>query len=378
MGASARILLSCGEVSGDLYLARVARALRERRPDLQLVGVCGPAGRAAGVESYADMESLRVMGFAEVVRHLPRLRRLGDQVVKRALQERVDVFVPVDYPGWHMGVARRLREAGVTVVDFIPPKTWSWGSWRLRSLRRAVDRCAVIFPFEVEHYRTAGVDATFVGHPLLDLHAQALALPPVRDRGLLLVPGSRRQELQRLATPMVETVRRLRAKGCTPDVTVSRAPGVEDAWLAPFFAGIENLSVEEGPLFEALLRHRAAVVCSGTASLEAALAAVPHVIVYRTSGPTYAIARRLARVEHIGMANIVLGERAFPEFLQGECRASTIAPAVQELFPEEGPALRRQAEASRRLREALGGGGAFARVADLILDALSVREEMSR
>ena len=368
--AAPSVFLSAGEASGDLYLAAVARSLRARRPDLRLVGVVGPHGREAGVEPWARTEDLQVMGFGEVLRHVPRLLRLAGALERRAVAEGVSLFLPVDYPGFHVRLAKKMRRRGIPVLDFIPPKTWSWGRWRRGALRDSVDRCAVIFPFEVDHYAEAGIDATFVGHPLVDTHADRLAAPDAERSGLLLAPGSRRQELARLVPELAGAVGRLRAASDRPfGVRVSRAPGVDPGWLEPLVRlGVE---IVEGVLFDELRRSEAAVVCSGTATVEAALTGTPHVIVYRTSSLSYAIARRLATVEHIGMANIVLGRRAFPELLQGDAHAAGIAEAIRAPFLDrDDSVLGAQAAAARELRVRLGEPGCFDRVASLALECL--------
>jgi len=358
------VLLAAGETSGDLYLAHVARALRALHPEIRLVGIAGPQGRAAGVEAWARQEDLAVMGFTEVVRHLPRLFRLADTLERRAQEEGVDLFLPIDYPGFNVRLGARLRRHGIRVLDFIPPKTWSWGSWRSKRLRNSVDRCAVIFPFEVDHYGAFGVDAEFVGHPLVDAHAAALSQPEIPREGLLIAPGSRRQELARLMPVLAEGVRRLRdALGEPFEVRVSKAPGVDPQWLDALVS--DGARLVEGELFTELRRSRFALVCSGTATVEAALSRTPHVIVYRTGGLSYAIARRLAHVEHIGMANIVLGRRAFPELLQSDLSASAIAREAADPFLEGSEARECQLSACDALTTALGEPGCFRRVAEL-------------
>lgn len=367
--AERTVLLSCGEASGDVYLARVARSLRERHPEWRLVGVVGEQGRAAGVEPWGDLSELTVMGFAEVLAHLPRLRNLARRLVDRARAEGVDLFLPVDYPGFHVHVGKRMRRHGVPVLDFIPPKTWSWGRWRLRGLRRAVDRAAVIFPFEEEHYRTAGIDVRFVGHPLAEIHAAAMEDAPERDDSVLLVPGSRPQEIQRLTPVLVEAFDRWEGRSRAGRVRISRAPTVPVEALRAMRDGIEGAEIVDLPLFAQLQRCRWAVVCSGTATVEAALAGVPHCIVYRTGRISYGIARWLATVEHIGMANIVLGRRAFPELVQDDCRPDRLRPLFERL--DSDSELRAgQAEASRELRAALGGPGVFDAVAELATEML--------
>jgi lipid-A-disaccharide synthase len=357
--------LSCGEASGERYAVALAVALRRRRPDLRLVGIGSESLRAAGVELWASSDELAMMGFTEVLRHLPRLWSLRREIVRRATADGVDLFLPIDFPGFHVSLARKLRERGVRVLDFIPPKTWSWGSWRLRSLRASVDRCAVIFPFEEAHYRSAGIDAHFVGHPLLESVGETSV---ERQPSLLLVPGSRRQEL-RLLAPVMGAVAAQYAARHGGMVRVSRAPGVHLEWLRPILNACPQVEIETGPLTPALRRAGLALVTSGTATLEAALSGTPHLILYRTSPLSYWLARRLARVEHIGMANIVLGRRAYPEFLQGQCTQPNVATALDALC-RDPKARARQAEASRELSGRLGGPGAIERVSDLALAML--------
>ncbi len=361
--AERTILLSCGEASGDLYLSLIAEALRRRRPEWRLVGVVGPRSREVGVEAWGDIADLSVMGFGEVFLQLPRIWSFGRALVRRARAEAVDLFLPVDYPGFHLQVASRLRKSGIPVLDFIPPKTWSWGAWRLRSLRKAVDHCAVIFPFEEAHYRRAGLRADFVGHPLLQLHAARLEESSGRSRsGLLLVPGSRSQEIRTLTPVLLEAVARWREAGGEGPVRISRAPTLTAEELRPLREGIPRAEIAEEALFEEAMQAELAVVCSGTATMEAALAGCPHLIVYRTGRVSYAVARRLVTVPYIGMANIVLDRPAFPEFVQAECDAERIAQALLELG-KESAARAKQVEAGQELCRRLRGPGCFETVA---------------
>jgi lipid-A-disaccharide synthase len=360
-------------VSGDVYAAEIARALHHLDPQLRIVGIVGERGKDAGVEAWASIEQLSVMGFGEVLRHLPRLRSLARGLARRASEDGVCLFLPIDYPGFHMELARHMCSLDIPTLDFIPPKTWSWGAWRARRLRRYVEHCAVIFPFEAEHYRSRGIDSTFVGHPLVDVHADRLDASRRSREGLLIASGSREQELRRLGAPLGEALATLRRTGVEIPLRLSRAPGVESRWLEPIVDRCPEVEIIEGRLFEHLQAATAAIVCSGTATVEAALARTPHLIVYRTSALSYLIARSLITVAHIGMANIVLGRRVFPEFVQNDLRGGSLASAVRPLLIDEGEARNRQLAACDELRRRLGAPGCFQRVAELALSLLAQR-----
>ncbi len=351
-----KILISSGEISGEAYAVEVARSLRRLRPEWELTGIGGPRLAREVKEVWAGLDELSVMGFAEVLRHLPRLARLRAKLARRILEEGVDLLLAVDYPGFHLGMAGRVRRGGVRVLHYIPPKTWSWGAWRNRALRRNVDRCAVIFPFEEKYYRERGIEARFVGHPLLDRHRAALSAPAPPREGLLLAPGSRPQEVKRIAPVLKRAAVELMESGTVERVRISRAPSIDPDLLWSSFASVPAVEVVEGPLFDHLRRARAAVVCSGTASVETALSRTPHVIVYRTSWPTYLTARALATVDSIGMANIVLGRRAFPEFVQGGLRHPALVESLRPLLDEGSGERRSQEAAFGELAQRLGSG----------------------
>ncbi len=365
------VLISCGEPSGENYASDLARQLKIERPELWLVGVGGSRLQEQVGEIWAGLEELSVMGFAEVIRHLPRLRRLREKIAERAREEGIKLLVAVDYPGFHLSLAGAMKKRGIKTLHYIPPKTWSWGAWRNRALRASVHRCAVIFPFEEGYYRQRGIDATFVGHPLLDQHAAVLHRGKTRREGLLLVPGSRPQEIRRIGPSMAEAARRLRAEGAVDRVRVSRAPGLPVELLAEMAQLCPSLEIVEGPLIEHLISAEVAIVCSGTASVETALSRTPHAIVYRTSRLTYAVARQLATVEAIGMSNIVLGRTAFPEFLQKELHPESLVAAMRKLLDPHSAERLRQERAFDELFRCLGKGeGAARNVARMALQML--------
>lgn len=359
------VLVIAGEASGDLHAAGLARALTRLRPDLHLAGMGGRNMRAAGVELLEDAEQMAVMGFVEVLRKIPHHWAMLRQLERRLAGGNVGLLVTIDYPGFNMKVAAAARRHGVPVLYYITPQVWAWGANRLPTLARLISKAAVILPFEEPLLRQHGIDATFVGHPLLD-RAQALptkaearrALGIAGDaRVLALFPGSRAQEIHRHLDDFVATARLLEARHPGLEVVVSVAPTVQlDAARCPY-RQVPDAS------FPVLRAADAALCKSGTTTLEAAVAGCPLVVAYRTSGWTYAIARRAVKIPYIGLVNVVAGREVAREFVQEALVPSDVADALGALLPEDGAARAEQLEALGAVRDALGTPGASERVA---------------
>ena len=360
------ILMLAGEPSGDLHGAALARSLREKWPSARLLGLGGERMAAAGVECMAGLDQLAVMGFAEVVRHLGFFRRLMRRVRDAMYRYAVDLVIPIDYPGFNLRVARYARAAGIRVLYYIAPQVWAWRPSRARRLASDTDHVAVILPFEVEFLRQAGARVTFVGHPLLELEHSVPArtdycrmhgLDPERPL-LALFPGSRRQELDRHLELFAAAAHRLaRARpGLQP--VVARTPGLP----LDVYREVAATVVDDGT---SLLHHaRAALVKSGTSTVEAALASVPFATAYRTHPLTFALARRLVRVDHIAMANLIAGRRVVPELVQHEATPARLVRALLPLLDDTGE-RRAMVAGLGQVRRALGSAGAARRVAGI-------------
>ncbi|CAN5289178.1 lipid-A-disaccharide synthase [soil metagenome] len=360
------VLIVTGETSGDLHASLFASALRKLRPDLHLTGVGGQGMEAAGVSLFVKQDTSGVMGFVEVLRHVPRHARILSRIKQRLDSGRVSLVVLVDYPGFNIRVAAAAAARNVPVLYYITPQVWAWGASRLPKLAQIVPRAAVIPPFEEQLLRGYGIDARFVGHPLLD---RVEHLPQMRDarrqlglddhRPVLAVfPGSRAQEVGRHAAPFTETAQLLERRHPGLQVVVSTAQG-----LAQEVSQIPYRQVHGSSL--ALFRAADAALCkSGTTTLEAAIAGCPLIVAYRAGTLSYMLARRLVRIPHIALVNVVAGREVAREFVQDAVQPGAMADALSPLLVP-GQARREIMDALAEVHGRLGSPGAAARVADM-------------
>jgi len=364
-----RFLIVAGEASGDRHAARLVEALR-RLGTCRVRGVAGPALLAAGVERVVAMEDLAVLGVSAVIGRLPRLWGAYRRLLAEARRLRPSAAVLVDSPGFNFRIGPALRRLGVPVYYYIAPQVWAWRPERAARMARWVDRLAVIFPFEEPLFRGAGVNARFVGHPLLEglepevderaLRSEIGAGPDAPILGLL--PGSRAQELRAHAPVMLEAARRLAAGRPDLAVALALAPGLEREGerIASSFGGVRVLA---GRTHAVQAFATGCAVASGTATLETALFGTPEVIVYRTGWINHQIARRVIRLPRIGLPNVLAQDEVAPELLQDALRPGALADALAPWLDDPGC---REAR-SRRLavvRELLGAPGASARAAE--------------
>jgi lipid-A-disaccharide synthase len=360
------VLFVAGEASGDLHAAGVASALAQLRPDLRLTGVGGQRMREAGIELLEDTSRMAVMGFVEVLRHVPAHYALLRRLRARLQSGRVALLVLVDYPGFNMRVAAEARRAGVPVLYFITPQVWAWRKNRLTRMAQVISRAAVILPFEEKLLRDHGIDATFVGHPLLDRAEGLPSCEEARERLgipadgplLALFPGSRAQEIERHLDAFVATARLLEQEVRGLRVVVSVASTVTiDPARCPY------PMIESGSLM--LLRASTAALCkSGTTTLESAVAGCPLIVAYRTSKWTYEVARRVVEIPRIGLVNVVAAREVAREFVQDAVEPRAMADALLPLL-RSGPERNRMREALTRVRASLGRPGAAGRVAQI-------------
>jgi lipid-A-disaccharide synthase len=372
-----KLCIVAGEASGDLHATEVVRELRREDPSLELFGIGGRGLAGEGMRLIRDARELAIVGLFNVVRHLPMYLSAFRELTRELERERPDAVLLVDYPDFNLRVARACRRMGIPVAYYISPQLWAWRARRVRKIAARVDEMLVIFPFEKEFYERHGVPATYVGHPLVEQLAaipRRDATPPRRPWRIALLPGSRRMEIDLLLDPMLDAVGRI---GADARARLILAPTVDRAGIAQTIAarGSDVEVVETGRL-EELAASDVAICSSGTATLEAAILGVPAVVVYRLPPLTYALGRRLVRLPHFSLVNIVAGRAVVPELLQGEVEGGRIeAEARRLLDPANWTATRRELD---RVRDQLGGGGASRRTAEKIATLVASRGGAAR
>jgi lipid-A-disaccharide synthase len=371
---STRLLLSCGEASGDLYAGALTRELRALDPSIAVAGLGGPQFAAAGGRLVDDYRDLAVTGLTEAIAKLPRSLEARRRLVADAEQHRPDALVLIDFPDFNFRLAPLVKRLGVPVVYYISPQIWAWRPKRIETIRRIADRVLVIFPFEESIYRERGVPVEFVGHPLIDLatpagdrqaflsaHGLAPDAPTVA-----LLPGSRPNEVSRILPELVAAAERITVAVPRAQFVVARAPHLDDR----LFTGVHTVSLRtaivEGDADTVLASADVALTASGTATVQTALHDTPMVIVYRVSPLSYRLLRRLVKVDAIGMVNLIAGERIVPELVQDAFTADAVAAEAISMLTDPARAASIRSGLAK-VRARLGGPGASHRAAEAIL-----------
>lgn len=371
-----RLLISCGEPSGEFYAAELVAELRRRSPDLEAFGLGGDRLAAEDVRLLAHLRDLAVVGLVEVLSHLRRLKHLFDSVVAEAARVRPDVAVLIDYPDFNLRLARELKKLGIPVVYYVSPQLWAWRRGRIKDVKRDVAKMLAIFPFEEKIYKDAGVPVSFVGHPLIDhvkppadRSAVAARLGLAPDRPVIaLLPGSRNKEVAFNLPPMLGAVALLRERRPDLQFVLAAAPHLrarafEDAAAA-------GVTVLEGVTRDVLSAARVAIVASGTATVETGLTLTPMVVVYRLSALTYALGKPLVSVANYAMVNLIAGRVVVPELIQSDFTPERVSEETLKIL-DDGPARARMLQDLEEVRSKLGKGGATSNVADEVMPFLA-------
>src|SRR5712692_8069784 len=376
------LLLSAGEASGDMYAARLAAALKQRA-NLEIFGMGGPQMRAAGVDIVTDYSEVSVVGITEILSHLPSLIRAMRRLVSEAERRKPAFAILTDFPGFHLRLARKLKSRGIKNIYYICPQFWAWRTWRVRIVRRRFAQALCIFPFEEKFFGDAGVPVKFIGHPLVgavyaSLDRQAFC----REQGLdpqeklvTILPGSRAAEL-RQHLPIIREACQGNHNETQAQFVIAAAPGADVTLVREGWPTELPVKIVVGQTYNALAAADAAIVSSGTATIEATLLDVPMVVIYRVTPLTALLAKPLVRTPFFSMVNLIAGKRAVPELIQNDFTPSRVAAEILRLLNDQTAreSLRRDL-AEVRLR--LGPPGAVERAADAILQLIAAAQPQS-
>jgi lipid-A-disaccharide synthase len=372
-------MIVAGEASGDLHGGYLVRAMHHIDPSLSFYGMGGNGMRKAGVELFADAADMAVMGLTEVAFKLGMILRVMRRLKTSLKKAPPDLVILIDYPDFNLPLARAARKQGIQVLYYISPQVWAWRKGRIETIRKTVDRMVVILPFEEKFYRDAGVDVTFVGHPLLDEvckkypRSEALKRFGLREEAITvaILPGSRRSEVAVLLPEMLRACRILTEKISPLQFVLPIAGTLDPAFVRDILRQFPvQVNVIRDEIYDVIAVSDAAMVASGTATLETALLETPMVVVYKVSGVSYAIGRRFIRVDHISLVNLIAGCAVVPELIQAEANPERIAAEVREIVTRRGKA-REMKTALAEIRGKLGTPGASQRTARIACDMLS-------
>ncbi len=373
-----KVVIVAGEASGDLHGANLMKELRKIEPGLSLRGVGGDRLREAGVELMADVSRMGVVGITEVLFRIPLILKTFFKLKEIFQKDKPDLLILIDYSGFNLPLARAAKKKGIKILYFISPQVWASRKGRIRTIRETVDRMAVIIPFEAALYKKEGVNADFIGHPLVDnvrvqyTRPEAMRHFNLDEAGPIvsILPGSRPGEVKRLLPLMLETALILKRSYPAAQFLLPLASTLNPEDVLEMVKGVAlNVRIIREETYEALGISDVAMVASGTATLETALLEIPMIIVYKVSGLTYQIGKRFVYIDRIGLVNIIAGKSVVPEFIQGEARPKEMARALADLLADQ-KARETMIGELKKVRAALGDPGASGRAARIAAEML--------
>ena len=377
-------MMVAGEASGDIYGAGLVRAVHANDPAVIFFGIGGKRMREAGAETLVDSADMAVVGLVEVLKHFDVIAAAFLKLKKILLESPPDLLILIDYPGFNLRLAKVAKRAGVKVLYYISPQIWAWRQGRVKKIRRLVDHMAVILPFEAPFYEKAGVPVTFVGHPMADMvkvessrndAAVSFGLDPAA-KIVGLFPGSRKSEISRLLPTILGSAKILKQRIPGVQFVLPLASTLHDEDVAPYLADADlPIAIVHDRVHDLIRACDAVISVSGTVTLEIALVGTPLVIIYKLSPFTFQLAKRLVKVEHIGLCNIIAGEKAAKELIQDDASPEQIAAEI-ELILVDSEYAQRMRDRLALVRERLGGGGADQRMAGITLSLIKEQKKL--
>jgi lipid-A-disaccharide synthase len=372
------LMIIAGEISGDLHGASLVKELKAIDPALSICGIGGEKMKEAGMEISFHINRMAYLGFLEVIRHLPFIRKVQRDLLKLIDERKIKEVVLIDYPGFNLNFAKKLKARRIKIVYYISPQVWAWGMGRIKKIKKLVDKMLVVFPFEEEMYKKEGIDVQFIGHPLLEKIAGYNFLSKVelyskfnldQDKQLLLIlPGSREHEVKKIFPECIKAADKL-AKEFDFQIVTICSENIDENIFRQLTA-VKGFKVVKGFAYDFMKYARFGIVKSGTSTLESGIFEMPMIIVYRTSSVTYLIGKKLVRLDNIGMANIISGEKIIPELIQNKVNADSIYESCKEILANNF-LYKTMKEKLKIIKDKLGHIGASRRAAEVIYSLMN-------
>ena len=375
------ILIIAGELSGDVQGGKLVAAIKKLSPDLKITGIGGDNMEAAGMELLHHIREMSFLGFSEVVKHLPFIRKVMNELTEWIETNRPETVILIDYPGFNLRLAQKAKKLGCRIVYYISPQVWAWGAGRIKTISRLVDHMIVVFPFEEELYRSAGVKVDFVGHPILEGLNSKLSREEfyekhgfkLDDPVVGLLPGSRTQEVENLYLQMVEAAELMKKELPDLQTVTGISPTLNENIYSNIEAGKDLLHSND--IYDVMQHSAVLFVASGTATLESACLGTPMIIVYKVSPISWFLGKLLVKLKNIGLVNIVAGEKIVPEILQSEVTATRLASEGLSLLGDK-TLMEDTRKKLMMVKESLGKTGASQRAAELIVNGTSSKDDI--
>jgi lipid-A-disaccharide synthase len=373
-----KLMIITGEVSGDLIGASLIRELKSLKPDLKVTGIGGDKMKSVGMDLIYHTDQMAFLGFVEVVKHLPFIRKVQKKLIDVIKKEKINCVVLIDYPGFNLSIAKKLKLIGVKIIYYVSPQLWAWAKGRVKKVRKLVDKMLVVFPFEVEFYKKENVNAEYVGHPLVERINQYNFLS--RDEFfskfnldkqkeiLLVMPGSRKQEVKEIFPEVIKAADKL-AQNFDLQVVVARSKNIDEKYLRQDSGSEKFINITDHN-YELMKYSRFGIIKSGTSTIEAGFFALPMIVIYKTNPLTYLIGKQLVKLDRIGMVNILLDEMVVPELIQSEANLESIINTASKILSDNQVYENTKIKLGQ-VKEKLGHDGASKKAARSILEALN-------
>ena len=373
-----KLMLITGEVSGDLIGASLIKELKSLNPDLKVTGIGGDRMKSAGMDLVYHTDQMAFLGFVEVVKHLPFIHQVQKKLIEVIKREKINCVVLIDYPGFNLSIAKKLKPLGVKIIYYVSPQIWAWAKGRVKKVKKLVDKMLVVFPFEIEFYKKENVNVEYVGHPLVERINQYNFLSKDEffskfnlhneKEILLIMPGSRKQEVKEIFPEVIKAANILADK-FKLQVVVARSKNIEEKYFHQSNE-LEKIVTIEDHNYELMKYSQFGIIKSGTSTLEAGYFALPMIVVYKTSPLTYLIGKQLVKLDRIGMVNILLDEMVVPELIQNDANSEKIFNAASKVL-SDNQAYKKMTLKLGEVKEKLGEDGASKKAASSILEILN-------